>query len=171
MKRILIAGIGNIFLGDDAFGVEVVHQLAQRQLPPEVRVVDFGIRSYDLVYALADGYDAVILVDATSRGEPPGTLFLIEPEQEQMAKLQNEDIDAHRLSATAALRLAEAFGGRPKNLYVVGCEPGELGSDDRLVGLSDSVQASLPAALEMIGSLVTKLLAEEPKTNAGGVPV
>src|SRR5438270_10803156 len=80
--RVLVAGIGNIFLGDDAFGVEVAQRLAQRPLPAGVRVVDFGIRGLDLTYALLDGQDAVILVDATLRGGPPGTLYVIEPEAE-----------------------------------------------------------------------------------------
>ena len=77
--RILIAGIGNIFLGDDAFGVEVARRLVRRRLPDGVRVVDFGIRGLDLTYALLDGYEAVILVDAAPRGGPPGTLYVLEP--------------------------------------------------------------------------------------------
>src|SRR5581483_3861800 len=77
--KVLVAGIGNIFLGDDAFGVEVVRALAQRALPENVRVVDFGIRGLDLTYALLDGYEAVIMVDAAPRGGRPGTLYVIEP--------------------------------------------------------------------------------------------
>ena len=80
MKRILVAGIGNIFFGDDAFGCEVAKELAQRPLPEGVRVIDFGIRSYDLAYAIMDDYDATILVDASPRGSPPGTVYLIEPD-------------------------------------------------------------------------------------------
>ena len=80
MKKILVAGIGNIFFGDDAFGCEVARQLAQRPLPKGVCVTDFGIRSYDLAYAIMDGYDAIILVDATPQGAEPGTVYLIEPD-------------------------------------------------------------------------------------------
>jgi len=76
--RILIAGIGNIFLGDDAFGVEVIRELSSRVWPDDVRVVDFGVRGYDLAFALTDGYEAAILVDAVGRGEPPGTTYLVE---------------------------------------------------------------------------------------------
>src|SRR6202030_732892 len=79
-ERILIAGIGNIFLGDDAFGVEVVRRLAARKLPDAIRVVDFGIRGFDLAYALMEGYEITILVDATPRGGQPGTLYTIEPD-------------------------------------------------------------------------------------------
>src|SRR6516225_7125141 len=78
--RILVAGIGNIFLGDDAFGVEVARRLAARPQPDGVRVADFGIRGIDLTYALLDGYETVILVDATPRGGQPGTLYVIEPD-------------------------------------------------------------------------------------------
>jgi len=77
--RILIAGVGNIFLGDDAFGVEVVQQMAGRTFPPGVRIVDFGIRGLDLTYALLEDYDAAIIVDALPRGQAPGTLYVVEP--------------------------------------------------------------------------------------------
>ena len=142
MKRILIAGIGNIFLGDDAFGVEVVRELARAPQPPEVRVVDFGIRSYDLAYALADGYDAIILVDATPRGEPPGTISLIEPDLSRLDELGREAVDAHTLNPTAALQMAQAIGGgRIGKVYLVGCEPLGLGaSDTGELGLSEPVQ-------------------------------
>src|SRR5262249_6859554 len=85
-QRILVAGVGNIFLGDDAFGVEVIERLAQRNLSPEVRVVDFGIRGLDLTYALLDGYDVAILVDASPRGGSPGTLYVLEPALEESPK-------------------------------------------------------------------------------------
>ena len=78
--RILVAGIGNIFLADDGFGCEVVRWLAERELPDNVEVRDFGIRGMDLAYALMDPYEAVVLVDAVSRGEDPGTVYLIEAE-------------------------------------------------------------------------------------------
>ena len=81
-KRILVAGIGNVFLGDDGFGVEVVKRLAERELPEDVEVADFGIRGMDLIYALHDYYEVVIFVDATPRGEEPGTVYLLEPEIE-----------------------------------------------------------------------------------------
>ena len=85
MSGVLVAGIGNIFHGDDGFGVAVAQQLAGRGLPPGVRVVDFGIRGLDLVYALLDGYSAAILIDAVERGDPPGTLSVIEPERPRPA--------------------------------------------------------------------------------------
>ncbi len=147
-KRILVAGIGNIFLADDAFGVETVRQLAQRALPDEVQVVDFGIRSYDLAYALADGYDAVILVDAAARGEPPGTLYLIEPDLEQPDGAGDAPVDPHSLDPVLVLRLAKRLGGPLARVYLVGCEPGNLDPENGGFGLSDAVQASVPKAVE-----------------------
>src|SRR5262245_39805418 len=106
--RILIAGIGNIFLGDDAFGVEVVRRLVQRPLPDGVRVVDFGIRGLDLAYDLVNGYEAVILVDATPRGGQPGTLYVLEPTREEMPDAADAGlmVETHALDPVKVLRLA-----------------------------------------------------------------
>jgi hydrogenase maturation protease len=166
-KRILIAGLGNIFLGDDAFGVEVIRALVPRPHPPEVSVIDFGIRSYDLAYALTDGYDAVILVDAAPRGLAPGTVSLIEPEPERLHSLEHEAVDAHTLNPVAVLQLAGALGGRTGKIYLVGCEPANLEeSQSGDLGLSAPVQAALPAAVELIESLVEKFLARKnPEVN------
>jgi hydrogenase maturation protease len=152
---LLIAGIGNIFFGDDAFGSEVARELMRRPLPEGVKVDDFGIRSYDLAYALMDGCDA-ILIDAVPRGEPPGTLYLIEPD---LAGLDSGEIpDAHSMNPLNVLRLVQTLGGQTGRLYLVGCEPSALESDDGQMGLSESVQASVPRAIEMIESLVDDLL-------------
>ena len=162
MKRILIAGIGNIFLGDDAFGVEVVHELAQRPHVPGVTVADYGISSYDLAYAVTDGYDAIILVDATPRGEAPGTVSLIEPELSRLRELEHETVDAHSLSPVSVLKLAESLGGQVGKVYLVGCEPANLvESETGDLGLSEPVRAAVPAAVEMIESLVINLLKSE----------
>src|SRR3954463_6542307 len=130
--KILVAGIGNIFLGDDAFGVEVAQTLAHRPQPTGVRVVDFGIRSYDLAYALTEDYEAVILVDAVPRGNSPGTVYLLELDCVEIGRLGNEVADAHSLNPLRVLRMAESLGGSPRRLYLVGCEPEILGSDDGL---------------------------------------
>ena len=108
--RILIAGIGNIFAGDDAFGVEVIRELTQHPLPEAVFAKDFGIRSYDLAYAMMDGYSTTILVDATSRGQPPGTVYLIEPDVDAINGQTN--VDAHCLNPMAVLQLVQALGGK-----------------------------------------------------------
>ena len=112
--RVLVAGVGNIFLGDDAFGVEVVRELARRPLPDGVRVVDFGIRGLDLTYALLDGYEAVILVDATPRGGPPGTLYVleVEPPAPGGGRGRGPPAEGHNIDPVRVLRLAAAMGGR-----------------------------------------------------------
>jgi hydrogenase maturation protease len=152
MKRILVAGIGNIFQGDDAFGCEVVRQLKPGAFDgAAVAVTDFGIRSYDLAYALTDGYDTVILVDAVGRGQPPGTLYLIEP----CVEGSNEGaVDAHSMNPVAVIQMAHSLGGVKGKLYLVGCEPGVLDSDSGEMGLSAEVGAAVPQAIAMIESLV-----------------
>ena len=154
--RILVAGIGNIFLGDDAFGVEVVSELARRKLPDGVVVRDFGTRSYDLAYAMMDGYDVTILVDATPQGQPPGTLYLIEPDLTGLDKLEDEAVNAHSMNPVRALQMLRALGGRPGRLYLAGCEPGVLEADD--IGLSEPVRAAIPQAIGMVESLIDELL-------------
>src|SRR6476661_2103049 len=105
---ILIAGIGNIFLGDDAFGVEVAQRLTQRSWPTGVRVEDFGIRGFDLAYAILDGYDVTILVDATPRGGDPGTLYLIEPDLNMAGGV---GIEPHGMDPVKVLQLVKTLGG------------------------------------------------------------
>jgi hydrogenase maturation protease len=158
--KLLVAGIGNIFFGDDAFGSEVARELMQRPLPEGVKVDDFGIRSYDLAYALMDGCDA-ILIDAVPRGEPPGTLYLIEPELAGLESGGSEIPDAHSMNPGHVLRMVQSLGGRAGRLYLVGCEPAALESEDGRMGLSESVQAAVPRAIEMIESLIYDLLHDQ----------
>ncbi len=168
--RILIAGIGNIFLGDDGFGVEVARLLAQRPWPEGVTVGDFGIRGYDLGLALADGYDAAILVDATPRGQPPGTVFLIEPDLAGLDQSEQASVDGHNLDPARVLQMAHALGGRPGHLYLVGCEPGPLDTPAGRMGLGEAVQSALPQTLELIELLVRDLLKSDSMTTTGAVP-
>jgi len=157
---ILIAGIGNIFLGDDAFGVEVVQRLAAQKLPRGVRAIDFGIRGYDLAYALLDGTDVTILVDACPRGEKPGTLYVIEPD---LASTDAPDgatgaVDAHGMNPVNVLRLAKTMGGPLRRILLVGCEPESLGGEEGKMGLSDTVAASIDEAVRMVESVVERIL-------------
>jgi hydrogenase maturation protease len=167
--RILVAGIGNIFMGDDAFGVEVVKLLAERDLPASVRVVDFGIRGFDLTCALQDGYETTILIDAYPRGDAPGTLYVVEPDLASLGADQAEstDIDAHGMDPVKILRLAASMGGPLKNVLLVGCEPETLGPEEGLMGLSKPVQRALTEAVTMIESVINKVLAGEwPEQNS-----
>jgi hydrogenase maturation protease len=159
--RILIAGIGNIFLGDDAFGVEVARRLSAREWPPnsDVRVRDFGIRGYDLAYALLDGYDTTILIDACPRGEPAGTLYVIEPDLSNLGDDddRNAAVEAHSMNPLNVLRLASSMGPL-KKVLLVGCEPETLGPEEGQMELSSTVQAVIDDAVKLVESIVSKIL-------------
>lgn len=158
--KILIACVGNIFLGDDGFGVEVARRLALQTLPPDVVVKDFGIRGFDLAYALMDPYDLTILVDACARGLEPGAVFLLEPDP--LDEVQRR-IEPHGMNPMNVLRMVKSLGGTPGRVLIVGCEPAELGSDnDGHLGLSDPVEAAIDEAIVLIESLVSKALIGEP---------
>lgn len=156
MRRILIAGIGNIFLGDDAFGVETARRLASRALPEGTTVRDFGIRGFDLIYALMEPNDAVILIDAVSRGEAPGTLYVIKPDIDRAAE---PTLEGHLLDPVKVLALARSMGAEAAPTYIVGCEPARFGGadDDIAFGLSEPVNASLDDAVEMVESLLIQI--------------
>jgi hydrogenase maturation protease len=150
---ILVAGIGNIFLGDDAFGSEVARR-AQHLAADNVRVVDFGIRGLDLAYTLLDGYEEVILIDAVPKGERPGTIYVMEPD------LNGPDdsaaIEAHGMDPVRVLALARSMGAELKNVRIVGCEPESFsdGAEDGRMGLSEPVAAAVDKAVGVITSLI-----------------
>lgn len=156
--RILVAGIGNVFLADDGFGVEVVRRLAQRELPERVEVVDFGIRGLDLAYALLEDYEAVVFVDAMQRGEEPGTVSLIEPE---IPEEGGATIETHGMDPVRVIRFARALGARPTRTLVVGCEPRTVLSgeayDDMLMELSEPVLAAVDGAVELVELVVEEM--------------
>lgn len=157
-RCVLIAGVGNIFLGDDGFGVEVARRLAGRELPEGVEVGDFGIRGMDLAYALQDGYEAVVFVDATPRSEEPGTVSLIEPEIPDDGGVT---LDTHGMDPVKVIKLARALGTNTPRLYVVGCEPQLIVSgedfDDMVMELSEPVSAATEEAANMAEKLAKKL--------------
>jgi hydrogenase maturation protease len=159
--RILIACIGNIFLGDDGFGVEVARRLAARSLPPETLVKDFGIRGLDLAYALMDSYELTILVDACQRGGIPGSIYLIEPHSidENTLNANPAGMDAHGMNPMNALRMVKSMGGEVGRIMIVGCEPADLGSiEEGKLGLSETVLAVVDEAIALIESLAWKTL-------------
>jgi hydrogenase maturation protease len=153
-RRILIAGIGNIFLGDDAFGVEVVRRLMERSRADGVVVKDFGIRGFDLACALQDGYDAAILVDAMQRGGSPGTLYAIDPEIEPHAPAAS--LEMHQLDPVRVIEMVQTMGGRLPCLRVVGCEPETL-EPNETGSLSPAVQLALVEAVDMVEQLAASL--------------
>jgi hydrogenase maturation protease len=157
--RILIAGIGNIFLGDDAFGVEVVRRLGVRPLAEGVRALDFGIRGLDLAFALTDGWDLAVFVDAVPRGGPPGTLYVIEPDVKELEGPETL-VEAHALDPVRVLRLARSLGAELPPVRVVGCEPATLGTAEApALGLSEPVAAAVGEAVLLIEGLVADALA------------
>lgn len=163
--RVLVAGIGNIFLEDDAFGVEVIRRLANK-LPESVRVEDFGIRGFDLAFALMDDYEAVILVDATPRQGSPGTLYTIEPD---LRNLQSPDsaFEAHSLDPVKVLAFAQSMGAKLKQVLVIGCEPASLGEEDEggRIGLSPAVEQATDEAAAMVQELVARILRESSQDS------
>lgn len=149
--RTLVAGIGNVFLSDDGFGVEVAHRLSGRALPGEVRVEDYGIRGVHLAYDLLEGYHGLVLVDAVPMGEPPGTLAVIEPESAVPSAFTPEStvvpiVDAHTMSPDVVLATLTRLGGAVDRIVVVGCQPDSL---DEGIGLSPAVQGAVPAAVDL----------------------
>jgi hydrogenase maturation protease len=154
--RILVAGIGNVFLGDDGFGVALADRLARRELPPGVAVRDFGIRGMDLAFAMQDGYDTVVLLDATPRGQAPGTLYVIEVD----ASEGEPALDTHGMDPVKVLGLVRMLGGAPPRTFVVGCEPqtrmtGE--EEDIVARLSEPVRAALDGAVKLVESLLAEI--------------
>jgi len=147
-QRILVAGLGNIFLGDDGFGVEVVRRLSRQVLPASVRVADFGTRALHLAYELLDGsYRTVVLVDAARMGDAPGTVYFIQPDLDTLVSDTSELVDAHAMDFRSVLRLVKLLGGTPGDIYVVGCEPFQLEDE---IGLSKPVADAVGEALRLI---------------------
>ena len=163
---VLVAGVGNIFLGDDGFGVEVARRLSAEQLPENVRVADYGIRGVHLAYQLLDGYDTLILVDAVSRGEPPGTVFLIEPDLGPGTPLDGVPpaMNAHDLDPASVLGLVRHLGGRIDRVLLVGCEP--QGTDEG-IGLSEPVQRAVDEAAHLVRELLTGSRQSEMSSKGG----
>jgi hydrogenase maturation protease len=160
-KKILIAGIGNIFLADDGFGVEVASRLASHSFPPGVRLADFGIRGFDLAYALMEGYETTILVDAYPGEGEPGKLFVVEPDLNDLNSAGAEQgwIEPHAMNPLGVLRMAKSMGGELKRVLLVGCVPATLGPEEGQMGLSEPVAAAVDEAVKLVGSLVTRILA------------
>jgi hydrogenase maturation protease len=158
-RRVLVAGIGNIFLSDDAFGVEVAHRLSGRVLPAGVRVEDYGIRGVHLAYDLLEGYDALVLVDAVPMGEPPGTLAVIQPEPAALSPSTPEScaptvVDAHTMSPDIVLATLTRLGGSVDRIVIVGCQPANL---DEGIGLSPAVQGVVVAAVDLCLEVVAHI--------------
>ena len=152
----LVAGVGNIFLGDDGFGVEVARRLATEDLPEWVRVADYGISGMHLAYDLANGYESTILIDATSRGDDPGTIYVIELEHGQPAAAAGADagsqlFDAHGMQPDVVFGVLDMLGAEAGQVLLVGCEPASV---DYGIGLSPPVTAAVGEAVRVVKDLI-----------------
>lgn len=154
--NILVAGIGNIFQGDDAFGCEVTRVLSTRSLPASVHLVDFGIRGLDLCYALMDKPDLTILIDATSRGGAPGSVYTIEPAVGRASIDQDVAVNAHSMNPANVLCMVQAMGGEMGRILLVGCEPADLGGEDGRMGLTPPVAEAIHVAADVVMSLISQ---------------
>jgi hydrogenase maturation protease len=161
-RRILVAGVGNIFLGDDGFGSEVARRLSRRPLPDGVRVVDYGIRGMHLTYDLLDGYDALVIVDALPGSKQPGELTVLEVGADDLGE---GEFDAHGMDPVAVLASLGALGGKLPRTFIVGCQPFGVGDG---IGLSPAVSGSVDAAAALVTRLVNELLADQ--ASAGVSP-
>jgi hydrogenase maturation protease len=164
---ILVAGIGNIFLGDDAFGSEVARRLLLRNQREHVRVVDFGIRGFDLTFALLENYGAVILVDATPRGGLPGTLYTIEPDLEDLDRVDPNiaSLETHGMNPVRVLAVAKSMGAQFHRILLVGCEPSPESLDpesEDSMQMSEVVQSVLEEAVNVVENLVRNISAGYP---------
>lgn len=172
-KKILVAGIGNIFLGDDGFGVEVANRLLRRDFPCGVRIGDFGIRGFDLAYALMEGYDTTILIDAYpgEQHAAAGSLFVIEPELQGLdsSEASGGFVEPHAMNPVNVLRMAAGMGAQLSRVLLVGCVPATLGPEEGLMGLSEPVSAAVDEAVGLVESLISRILnGEWPGARSSG---
>jgi hydrogenase maturation protease len=156
-KQILVAGVGNAWLQDDAFGGEVARRMEAEGVASGVTVMDFGTGGLDLAYEVMRGYDALVILDASRHGGEPGTLYVIEPDRDEIAPEieDGEMIDPHAMDPATMLRFVRATGGWPGKVVVIGCEPGEV--DEVGLGLTPPVAAAVDRAVELVRQTIAEL--------------
>lgn len=166
MNRILVAGVGNVFFGDDGFGVAVARRLAAERLPAGTRVSDFGIRGVHLAYELLEPIDLLIVVDLAARGGSPGTLYVIEPEVDRADPPVAVD-GAHGMDVCAVFASVRALGGTLPRVVIVGCEPACL---DPRMALSPEVEGAVPGAIQLVHELAQRELQDTTPDTANPIP-
>jgi hydrogenase maturation protease len=164
-KQILVAGIGNAWLRDDGFGGQVARLLQASELPAGVTVGDFGTGGLDLAYEVMRGYDALVLLDVSRQGGEPGTLYVMEPDEEDVkAGIEDgEMLDPHGMDPATVLRFVRAVGGWPGRVLVIACEPAEV--EEIGLGLSDEVGAAVERAVGVVTSTIAELRADVASTG------
>jgi hydrogenase maturation protease len=166
-RRVLVAGVGDPYRGDDGFGSEVARRLARRPLPPGVEVVDFSARGLDLVFALRQGYQAALLIDTARRGEAPGTLTVIEPRVGELGEGEEVALDPAALDPLGLVRFARLFGSVPPQVMVVVCEPQDVApaafDPAARPRMSPPVVEAVEHAVPLVESLLGDLFAAGPQ--------
>lgn len=159
-KRVMIAGVGNIFLKDDGFGSAVIKRINAKEFGEEIEIKDFGIGGLKLAYDLMKGYDALILIDASQRGEEPGTLYVLEPEEKEVESdlEQGGPIDPHGADPATILRFVKALGAWPGRVIIIACEPDTV--EDFQIGLSKQVNAAVDKAMELVKEIISEVYSE-----------
>jgi hydrogenase maturation protease len=157
MKKLLVAGIGNSWLSDDGFGGAVVKALEQRELPPEAAVFDFGTGGLDLAYEIMRGYDGVIFIDVSRQGGPPGTLYVMEPSEDDVeAGIEDGQVlNPHGMDPQTVLRFVKTLGAWPGKVVVVACEPAVV--EEMGMKLSDDVRDAVQRAVDLVLETVEEL--------------
>jgi hydrogenase maturation protease len=160
LRQILIAGVGNAWLRDDGFGGEVARRLAERKLPDGVSVMDAGTGGLDLAYEVMRGYDALVILDVSRQGGDPGTLYVMEPEEDsvQGAIEDGEVINPHGMDPQTVLRFIKSIGAWPGRVMVIACEPADV--EEMGWGLTDHVKEAVERAVELVVETIDELRAE-----------
>lgn len=158
--RILVAGIGNIFLGDDGFGSEVVRHAEMPQ--SGARVVDYGIGGMHLAYDLLEDWDSLVLIDAIPSQGNPGTLHVFQADHESTSCATG--LDAHSMDPETVFASLRALGGTPPYTVIVGCEAGSV---EEGMGLTDPVALAVPRAARTVAEIVTALQTSAPAQDGG----
>jgi hydrogenase maturation protease len=154
---ILVAAVGNLWLGDDGFAGEVAKRLRERELPSDVAVADFGTGGLDLAYEVMRGYDALVLVDTSRQGGSPGTLYVMEADPDSVGGPieDGEMLDPHGMDPQTVLRFVKAVGGWPGKVVVVACEPAQI--EEVAIGLSPAVRGAVDTAADLVAETVEEL--------------
>ena len=167
-KQILVAGIGNAFLRDDGFGGKVAERLLERELPSGVTALDFGTGGLDLAYEVMRGYDALLMIDVSQQGGEPGTLYVIEPDEAEVASgiEDGEVINPHGMDPQTVLRFVKTVGGWPGKVVVVACEPTAV--EEMGMELSPAVSDAVDRAVELVLEQIAELRTDAAYADSGG---
>jgi hydrogenase maturation protease len=166
LRSILIAGVGNAWLRDDGFGGEVARRLEQRELPDGVSVMDAGTGGLDLAYEVVRGYDALVILDVSREGGDPGTLYVMEPDEDSVqASIEDgEVINPHAMDPHTVLRFVKSVGAWPGRVVVIACEPADI--EQMGWGLSEQVQEAVERAVDLVVETVAELRSGVPAKPA-----